>query len=129
MLSVVYLFKEYKNLVFNSGSSIDRSNMVFCRFHFQSNSVDVLLCPHISLKQDRISRVMNNVVQCKSNLPEGITLHSFRRGGAHYRCFESEFKFTFKELMVCCRWKDTTTMCHYLVFKKTERGSKSHNAA
>ena len=118
VLNVVDLFKQYKQLVFGSGSRIEQSNMVFCRFQFHTTIGDVSLTPHCNIKQDNISLIIRMVVESNSDLPEGITLHSFRRGGAHYRCFDSDFKFTFRELMACCRWTDTTTMCHYLVSRK-----------
>jgi integrase len=117
-LKVCTMFMEYQDMVRSIGINLSTRAFVF-----PSVSITEMGQPRINwykaLDQNQVRALLKDVVEKNADLPIGISLHSMRRGGCHYRTFESpERKFNFRELMAWCRWADAKTCVEYLVTKE-----------
>eukprot|EP00834_Sanchytrium_tribonematis_P004450 NODE_220_length_12432_cov_0.484878.p2 type:complete len:518 gc:universal NODE_220_length_12432_cov_0.484878:7970-6417(-) len=114
-LNVVDFYNIYRQHLQSLRTNLRRNDYLFSCYRFETDgNVDV----HHSAKgiQAKIKQIIDDVTESNANIARGVSLHSFRRGGAYFRVFLSPTRrFDFNQLMAWCRWSDAKTMATYLI--------------
>jgi integrase len=118
-LNIVQVFKNFKNFIEQSFTRIDQAGILFSTFKYDSNNGAVVINRYHKQQPPLIMSLLDELADRNCSIPEYISLHSFRRGGAAFRVFDSPFKkFDYNQLMAWCRWTNIPTMLSYLVSLK-----------
>ncbi len=116
-LSVVDFYKQYVAALNQVvGYRMDHVGYVFGLLNFNRQTGVPLLATFNKTNQNKVRQFMDKIVENENELPFGLTLHSFRRGGAFFRVFVSKYiRFDFRQIQSWCRWEDSRTMLGYLL--------------
>ena len=114
-LQVCTLFEEYTTYLGQHGLRMTHNAWFLPLFAFDCTSGELDIKAFTAMPQNNIKSFIENIADNNPNIPDGLTLHSFRRGGVWFRCYVSKARrFNFRELESWCRWEDVSTMCTYL---------------
>ena len=114
-LKVCIFLEEYTSCLSHYGLRMTPGAFCLPVFTFNATTGDVDIKSFTPMPQNNIKSFIEQLANNNPSIPDGLTLHSFRRGGVWFRCYVSKSKrFNFRELESWCRWTDVTTMCTYL---------------